>query len=219
MQQLLKLAEEYSSLEKIIDNNLEALSKNLKTKKINDAIASLEDFLTIDSGKSPTTKYAIAGSTKLRFLLDDDAPTFSKVDTATMNYYRRKLLQYYHPDKETGSLEEFETTKKLFAVNNLEVLAIMASKIGVNINDSDIEKMSASLNLKLQQLKLSNSFKIVRLIKSGRTQEDVENELQRVLDKKADVINLMVLGRLRSQLQSECENHPSKEGDDNESAT
>ena len=180
----------------VIDNVLSRLNPN--SAKINRALQLTEERLYseallegLDEPKSlaKATKYNVTGMTKLRWMLDSDSPTFKKVDAGLAEIYRRRLLQYYHPDKATGDSYKFEMAKLAHASANIELMAMLLVGLGQELDDSDVAVYIGTVEQRIQKLEANVAYSILRdYIAKG---PDVAlDRLQKELDKRADLLLL-----------------------------
>lgn len=181
-----------------IDNVLRIL--NPDSSKINRALQLVEERLYAEAllegldepaSKLKSTKYNVTGNTKLRWLLDNESPTFNKVDEGAAEIYRRRLLQYYHPDKATGDMDLFETVKMAHATANVELLALLTMGIGTEMGESDIEAYQGRVEARIEKLKTGKSFEVIRTYTSQGAEKAL-TILQSELDNRATLMEIAV---------------------------
>lgn len=192
------LLKQEAGLHNQIDGVLRILSPD--ASRINRALQLVEERLyaeaLLEGLDEPASvvknkKYNVTGNTKLRWLLDNESPTFSKVDQSTSENYRRRLLQHYHPDRKTGDTDMFETVKLAHATANIELLAMLSAGIGMELDDSDIEVYKGRVEERLDKLKTNLSFSILRTYLSQGS-EPALKILQSELDTRAKLMDIAV---------------------------
>lgn len=167
-------------------------SANREIERRLSAQASLQMWTDGDS-LSKRRKYNVTGTTKLRWLLDDDAPTFQKVDEAVANSFRKRLLQYYHPDKsDSGDLEMFNLVKHAVATSSMELLALMALNIGGTVSAEDLNRYTGAAYQRLARLRAGPSFRIMQKTRTGNSKQAKE-ELQELINKRAMLMKITML--------------------------
>lgn len=169
---LLSICGDLQNMEKMVDGVLASL--DLELGDLHRAISSVEVKLNDGAKKDLTRKYDVPGYVKLRYLLDDDAPTFSKVDEIVAERYRKILLSYYHPDKlKTADPKKFELVKYACSTANIELLAAMVMETNKPVS-SDVSTLYGVVFRRLHTFKTKNSYKIAaayhRLGKDKATQ-------------------------------------------------
>lgn len=193
-----RLLKEELGLHSNIDNVLRVL--NPDASKINRALQMVEERLYAEAllegldepaSKIKTTKYNVTGNTKLRWMLDNESPTFNKVDEGASEVYRRRLLQYYHPDRSTGNLDLFETVKMAHATANVELLALLVVGIGTDLEDEDIDSYQGRVEARIEKLKAGKSFSILRTYLSQGPEKSL-SVLQSELDNRANLMTIAV---------------------------
>lgn len=182
-----------------IDRVLQILSPD--ASQINRAIELTEERLYseallagLDEPESmQNKKYNVTGNTKLRWMLDNDSPTFSKVDESTAETYRKRLLQFYHPDRPFGDLEKFELVKMAYATANVELLALLTMGMGHVLDPETLQIYENKVEERLARLKSKMSFSILQKYVS-QGPEVALYILQEELDKRAKlmIINLAI---------------------------
>ena len=125
---LLSCCTEYLATTQAIDTELISLDVNMDS--LNQANSELEALLSLEANAlsaeqnlAPNRRIMVAGATKLRWLLDGETtPIFDKMDEQVALTYRRKLLQYYHPDRSTGDESLFNMANAAYATPMLRYL-------------------------------------------------------------------------------------------------
>ena len=192
------LLREESGLHTSIDNVLRIL--NPDSSKINRALQLVEERLYAEAllegldepaSKLKSTKYNVTGNTKLRWMLDNESPTFRKVDQGAAEVYRKRLLQHYHPDKATGNADLFETVKMAHATANVELLALLTMGIGTEMEEADIDTYQGRVEERIAKLQTGKSFSILRTYLS-QGPEKALGLLQTELDNRAQLMHIAV---------------------------
>lgn len=187
-----------SGLHANIDNILRIL--NPDSSKINRALQIVEERMYAEAllegldepaSKPKSTKYNVTGNTKLRWMLDNESPTFRKVDEGVAEVYRKRLLQHYHPDRATGNADLFETVKMAHATANVELLALLTMGVGTELEEADIDTYQGRVEERLAKLQAGKSFSILRTYLSQGPEKALEI-LQTELDTRAQLMHIAV---------------------------
>lgn len=185
LKELDKYLTELSALHTTTEGVLTKLDPDVT--QLRDALSDFENKLSLASQAAALSgngkggkRYNIPGIIQLRFLLDDDMPVFSKVDHQIMLDYRKRLQQYYHPDKPTGNIDMFNKVSAAYATGNLELLALLYSYIsgsdvglaaGSGLDIPSLHHYVGAAFRKLTLAKNSNTHRIARayLASSNKT--------------------------------------------------
>lgn len=151
-----------------------------------------QQMLEDSENENKKRKFNITGTTKLRWLIDDSAPSFNKVDESAAEKYRRKLMQHYHPDKDTGNVAQFEMVKRAVSTSSMEMLALMVLQIGDTITDEDLDRYCGAAFRKLSTLKAGHCYRILRMHRSGNSTL-AKHQLQKLIDDKAELMKIVML--------------------------
>lgn len=201
---LINLCEDYSKLTKEIDNALSGL--NVDLEKLNSVAKDYEELVSAEAAaialeeqSKPEKRFSTAGETRLRWLLDGEGnPVFEKLDVELAERYRKRLMQYYHPDRETGDAVKFQMAKTASETANVEMLALMVLGIGHKIELSDLKRYHGAAFRRLAKLKAGISFKALCLCKTGN-RETAQVIVQNEVNKRAALIQVAILTKGKKQ--------------------
>jgi hypothetical protein len=201
---LINLCDDYSKLTKEIDTELAGLNVNLD--KLNSVAKDYEELVSAEAAaialeeqSTPDKRFSTAGDTRLRWLLDGEGnPVFEKLDVEIADRYRRRLMQYYHPDRETGDEVKFQLVKTAAETANVEMLALMILGIGHKIELADLKRYHGAAFRRLAKLKAGLSFKALCLCKTGN-REMAQVIVQNEVDKRASLIQVAILTKGRAK--------------------
>ena len=200
-QDLAAVCKDLTWLEFNIDSCLREL--NPDATALREANLELERALSADAHKqfledsaelTKKRKYNVSGTTKLRWLLDSDAPTFQKVDESTAEAYRRRLLQYYHPDKPTGDPEAFALVQMAVATSSMEMLALMMLGLGETIDAEDIDRYAGAAFQRLMKMRAGPSCRVMKLSRTGNVAQ-AKTVLQELIDTRAKLNRIAMLSK------------------------
>ena len=207
-QALLDSCTEYLATTKAIDDFLSSM--DLDMAELTQANNELENLISLEAtalaneqSLATHKRIMVAGPTRLRWMLDGESlPIFDKLDEQIALRYRRKLLQHYHPDKETGDEAKFNMVNAAVACANVEVLGLLILGIGQDIEVDDLERYHGAAFRRLSTLRAGFTFRMLCLGRTGNSAR-ARDAAQKEIDKRTQLIRIAILNRSKEAQHEE----------------